>query len=335
MTESRKYYAGRGAEITVGLAYLLAAGLKAQNINLFIGQILAYQVFSSTGALTVVAFTTLSVETFLGVSMVLGSPWRKMVLGTGVAMLLFFSALIAYAWQFHGLKDCGCFGKVSMTPPQAIAKNVVLLALTSLTWYGLVRKDASAMPYSGARRFVPVILAVLLCVVALPQIGGDVPPDPSAPGSVPVAEGGGQPGGPFSSYRIVPEFGDPVDLSKGDYLVALLSMTCEHCMGTVPQLNAYTQEPGLPILVAICLEPEAGSLENFQNMTGPLFPMHSVGNDMLTWAKICSGVPPQLCYVRNGVAVKTWSDEMPTMDVLQAAIGGEGSEDSAQSVPAP
>lgn len=338
MMESRKFYAGRGAEIAVGLAYLLAAGLKAQNINLFIGQILAYQVFSSTGALTAVAFTTLGVETFLGVSMVLGSPWRKVVLGMGLAMLLFFSALIAYAWQVHGLKDCGCFGKVSMTPPQAIAKNVVFLALTSLAWYGLVRKDAPAMPYSGARRLLPLILAVLLCGFALPQLGGDKSPDDqasTASSTAPVAEGGVQPGGPFSGYRIVPEYGDAVDLAQGDYLVALLSMTCEHCMGTVPQLNAYTQEPGLPILVAICLEPEAGSLENFQNMTGPLFPMHSVGNDMLTWARICSGVPPQLCYVRNGVAVKTWSDEMPAMDVLQAAITAGGSADSAQSVPAP
>ena len=340
-SHTKKAIAGRTAEIAVGLAYLLAAGLKAWNFNLFIGQILAYQIFSSTGALTAVAFTTLALEVFLGTSMVLGSPLRKFVLGAGFAMLLFFTGLIVFAWQVHDLKDCGCFGKVSMTPPQAILKNMVFVALTALAWFGLVAGGRTTAPMSfiKARKLGPIAVAVLIGLAVIPQIGGTIPAGnegPTATGHETLPpDGEAQPAGEagaFAGYRIVPDFGDPIDLARGEYLVALLSMTCPHCMDTVPEINAYTYETALPPVVAICLEPEEGSLEEFQGMTGPEFPMHSVGNDMLAWAKLCSGVPPQLCLVRDGVAVKTWSDVMPGKEELLEAVNGAGTADSAESV---
>ncbi len=337
---SPRTVAGRGAEIAVGLTYLAAAGLKAWNFNLFIGQIIAYQIFTSTGALTAVAFVTLALETFLGLSMVLGSPWRRQVLIASAAMLLFFTGLIVYAWQVHNLKDCGCFGKVPMTPPQAIAKNLVLMALTALAWYGLVAGDRVAAPMSNIkfRKLGPIVLALLVCLAAVPQVGGTF----QAGNKEPVAstpelptDGAAQPtdgDGVFAGYRIVPEYGDVIDLAQGEYLVALLSMTCEHCMGEVPQINDYIAQETLPRVVAICLEPEEGSMRNFQDLTGPLFPMHSVGNDMLTWAKICSGVPPQLCLVRDGVVVKTWKDKMPPPEEILAAVAEGASVESAEDV---
>lgn len=337
---SKRALAGRGAEIAVGATYLLAAGLKAWDFNRFIGQILAYQIFSSTDALTVVAFTTLALETFLGLSMVLGSPWRKQVLAASAAMLLFFTGLIVFAWQVHNLKDCGCFGKVPMTPPEAIAKNLVLLALTALAWYGLVAGDRAAVPMSNIkiRKFGPIVLALMVCLAAVPQVGGTVKTGKNgsvASGPDLPTNGAAQPAheaGVFAGYRIVPEYGDAIELAHGEYLVALLSMTCEHCMGEVPQINDYISQAALPQVVAICLEPEEGSLKTFQDLTGPLFPMHSVGNDMLTWAKICGGVPPQLCLVRDGVVVKTWKDEMPPPEEILAAVAGEASVESVEAV---
>jgi len=336
---SKRVIAGRVAEIAVGLAYLAAAGLKAWNFNLFIGQIMAYQIFSSIGALTAVAFITLALETFLGVAMVLGNPWRKAVLGAGFAMLLFFTALIVYAWQIHDLKDCGCFGKVSVTPPQAIAKNLVFMALTAMAWYGLVGRGDAMDPlgYLRIRKLAPPLLALGLCVSVIPQLGGTI----ATGNEVPVVAGETTPptgaatppeaAGPFAGYRIVPEFGETMDLSQGEYLVALLSMTCEHCMASVPEINAYTYEGSLPPVVALCLEPEEGSLKDFQAMTGPEFPMHSVGNNMLAWAKLCSGPPPQLCYVRDGVALKVWKDVMPSLEELAAGIAEAAATDSAQN----
>lgn len=226
-----------------------------------------------------------------------------------------------------------------MTPPQAIAKNLVFMALTALAWYGLVgRGDAVAhLEYPRARKLAPPVLALLLCISVIPQLGGTVDTDNDVPvvagdPTPPVGEApGSEAAGPFAEYRIVPEFGDTMDLGQGEYLVALLSMTCEHCMATVPELNAFTYEGTLPPVVALCLEPEVGSLKEFQGMTGPEFPMHSLGNNMLAWAKLCSGPPPQLCYVRDGVALKVWKDVMPTLDELVASIAAAGTEESVES----
>ena len=320
-TNTKRLYAARGAEILVGLVYLAAAVLKAQNINLFIKQILAYQVFTSALSLQTVAFVTLALETFLGLSMVLGSPWRKGVLAVSAAVLVFFTGLIAYAWQVHGLKDCGCLGAVSSTPPQAIAKNMALLALTGIAWYGLILKGDAAigMRYRAGRMALPLLLAVGLCTAIVPQINA------SGNGGKPVdTKGGGgdtQPPGVFSGYQITTDFGD-FDLSKGEYLVVLLSMTCEHCMASVPQINEYTAESALPQVVALCLEPEEGSMDVFQGMTGPVFPMHSIGDNMLQWSKICEGLPPRLCFVRDGVVITAWNEEMPDYETLLEAVRG-------------
>lgn len=318
-----RVYIGRGAEVLVGLTYLVAAGLKAQDINLFLGQILAYQVFTSTSALTLVALTALAVETFLGLSMILGSPWRKWVLATGAAMLVFFSGLIVYAWQVHGLKDCGCFGAVSFTPPQAIAKNLVFLALTGVAWYGLVRTSAPAgeLAFRRSRQALPLLLSLLLVLVAVPQLGGTNPrgnDNEKAPKGAAVGENA-RPAGVFSGYQITTDFGE-FDLGQGEYLVALLSMTCEHCMDSVPQINEYTYESALPQVVALCLEPEAGSIDMFQGLTAPEFPMYSIGNNMLEWSKICEGLPPRLCLVRDGVVQAAWNEDMPDYETLLAAV---------------
>lgn len=330
--KSTLWYVARSAEIFVGLVYLVAAVLKAQDINLFIGQILAYQVFTSPGPLVAVALGTLAVETFLGGAMVLGLRWRPLVLGLGVAVLIFFSLLIVYAWQVHGLKDCGCFGAISFTPPQAIGKNVVLIGLTALAWYGLVRRagGAATSRWHGARLGVPIAAAVIACVVAIPQLGST---GARAPGTGHGAEAASPEGaaphrsdGPFAAFTVTNSFGETLDLGRGEYLVALLSMTCDHCMESVPQLNAYLSESALPPLVALCLEPEAGSLDQFASMTSPMFPMHSIGKDMLAWSRICPGVPPRLSYVRDGVELTAWTDTMPDFQTLVDGIAAAAPE---------
>lgn len=330
-------YAGRGAELLLGATFLLAAALKAQDLNLFIGQILAYQIFTTPVLLKLVAFGTLAIETFLGLSMLLGSPWRRLVLGLSAAMLVFFSGLVLYAWQVHGLEECGCLGAVSMTPLQTIAKNVVMLLLVALAWYGLVPREGGGTSFSFARTRVvaPLLLAAVICAGVVPQLDQNQraakKTAPSSEKNTPAGDEApsASEGGVFSSYTITTEYGETLDLGEGEYLVALLSTTCEHCMASVPQINAYLAESALPPVVGVCLEPEEGSLEDFEAMAAPAFPMHSIGNDMLEWSRICPGVPPRLSYVLNGVERDAWKDEMPDYETLLHGIEAVRAADGA------
>ena len=73
--------------------------------------------------------------------------------------------------------------------------------------------------------------------------------------------------------------------------------------------------------MALCLETDEGSMALFQAMTTPAFPMHSIGNDMVTWSKICKGLPPRLCVVRDGAVVASWNEEMPNYETLLSSVG--------------
>ncbi len=322
----------RTAEFAVGLTYLVAALLKAQDINGFLPQIYAYQIVESNGALVFIAFVALALETALGVGMVLGTPCRRLVFGLGAAMLCFFTGVILYAWQINGLEDCGCFGKVKFTPPQAIGKNLFMLALTGLAYYGLVWRGSSASPMKGGalRVGIAVCLAAVLCVGVIPQLGLSTPANGASGGGEEAgsSERTDVESGPFAGYVIETEFGQTYDLGKGDYLVALLSMTCDHCMDSVPQLNEFMFDDTLPPLLAICLEPEAGSMAEFRMFTQPQFPMHSLGGNSLSFFPLLedASAPPRLVYVRDGVSLQSWEEEMPDYETLIGALEGAGFE---------
>jgi len=319
--------AARIAEVGVGITYLIAAVLKAMDFNAFLPQIHAYQIVESNGTLLVVAFAALALETFLGVCMILGVPWRRAVHGAGAAMLCFFTLVIIYAWQVHGLEDCGCFGKVKVTPPQAIGKNLVLLAFTALAFYGLVwRVDPSQSPIRRPllRLGMATVLALIACLAVVPQLGISAPTPPptvtksptDTPTEPPVASG------PFANYVVESEYGDRFELGRGEHLVALLSMTCDHCMESVPQLNEFMFDPTLPPLVAICLEPEVGSMEEFKLLTQPQFPMMSLGDKSLNFFPLLetASSPPRLVFVRDGSTVVAWDGEMPDYPTLTTAL---------------
>ena len=109
-------------------------------------------------------------------------------------------------------------------------------------------------------------------------------------------------------------------LAQGEYLVAMLSMSCEHCMASVAQLNEYVGPfQDIPV-VALCWEPTEGAMAEFTAMSGPLFPMHSLGDNFMEFAELIGSAPPRLSYVRDGVALRSWDDTMPDVESLIAAI---------------
>jgi len=330
-----KFWPGRAArvaEIAIGITYLAAALLKAMDMNGFLPQIHAYQIVSSTGSLVFIAVTALALEAALGMCMVLGTPWRRLVYGASAAMIVFFTLVVLYAWQVNGLQECGCFGKIKMTPPQTIGKNLLLLALTGVAWYGLVRHPAAPkLPGGLWRGGVSAGFALVLCLVAVPQLGlsrnGSSPAGGGESGSRPAPGGG-----PFAGFIIESGTGESFDLSTGDYLVALLSMTCDHCMESVPRLNEFYFDATLPPVVAICLEPEAGSLETFRMFTQPEFPMHSLGDRSLSFFPLLetASSPPRLVFVRDGATVHAWDGDMPDYGELAQALAESGYDEGGK-----
>ncbi|HNR32001.1 MAG TPA: hypothetical protein PKI11_14010, partial [Candidatus Hydrogenedentes bacterium] len=265
---------------------------------------------------------------------------RLLTLVVAQGMLVFFTGLILYAWTFHGLKDCGCMGEVRMGPGVSILKNLVMMACVAWSWLGyrhqqpapettgrIVDKWAAALAVAGVALGASYIELYKKSPATSEQTNETAAADETSAPRAP---------GPFSRYVIESEIGERFDLSRGTYLVALLSATCDHCMASVPTLNEYLLRPDvLPPLVGLCYEPSPGALEEFRILTGMAFPCYNLGNDFLTFVKFIGREPPRLSLVRDGTAVHSWDDEMPAADALIAWLEREtgGAEPAAEAPP--
>ena len=75
-------------------------------------------------------------EVVLGVALLVGYQ-KKLTLWLLTLMMVFFGFLTFYSAYFNKVTDCGCFGDaIKFTPWQSFMKDVVLLVLTLIIWWG-------------------------------------------------------------------------------------------------------------------------------------------------------------------------------------------------------
>ncbi|HPS00953.1 MAG TPA: hypothetical protein PLA90_05365 [Candidatus Sumerlaeota bacterium] len=119
----------------IGCVFLLSAFLKALSFEEFAIQVSYYGIVRTPWVVIGIALGAVALETGLGVGLITGRNRARRLLPVVAGLLVLFSFLIAYAWAFQGLKDCGCFGKyLKMTPGVSILKNGVLLVLVGIAW---------------------------------------------------------------------------------------------------------------------------------------------------------------------------------------------------------
>ena len=296
-------YCPRLAELLVGLVFLTGAVLKAQDVNLFIFQIKHYGVFEEQILLNLSALGTLWIETALGIALLLGLRLRGLTSLAALTLLAGFTGLIAYGWAFHNLKDCGCFGRIEISPQVSIAKNVVLVLLTAFAWWGRWKRPAhrTKIPLTLAKMAICLAAASAIVVYARNHI--EAIPESARP---------------FAQF--VFDLDDiHYDLDHGEYFVAMLSMDCPECMATVPAINDLTEIPDFPPVVALCYEETTGALDTFREATAPTFPLYSLGDKILTFSNLIGDAPPRFYLERDGEPIACWDLTVPAPEqVLQA-----------------
>ena len=300
--------AARPAEVLLGLAFLASAILKAVDVNAFIVAIGLYGVVANHALQTASALGTLAVEAGLGTALLVG--WRPCVatLGAAATLLVGFSGLILYGWIAHGISDCGCAGPLKMGPGVSLLKNGVLLVLCLTAALGL-----RSGPAKEGRGLLKIVTS-LLCAAG---VAGYAYAKIEPPQSPPTAQSG-----PFSEF-VFESDGQKIDLGKGDYLVAMLSTTCEHCMASVEKLNQLVGSANVPPLVGLC-EGEPDSLKEFVLVTSPQFPTHLIG--IQSFFSLIGKQPPRFVLIRDGHPLQTWDGEVPSaQQIAQARQSPPGS----------
>jgi hypothetical protein len=223
-------------------------------------------------------------------------------------LLVGFTGLIGYGWFFHDLRDCGCFGSIAMTPGVSTAKNFVLLALcgiVSLAPNPTETQSVAFKPRSRARTLGRAALALAFGLATSAYSYAHLESRAAA----------GVQTGPFAQFVFEAD-GSVWDLGQGEYLVALLSATCEHCIAAVESLNALMQHPDVPPIVALC-EGQPDSLQQFRDLTSPEFPIHPVG--IRVFYELIGTAPPRFTYIRDGKPIAFWDEHIPApAEIAQA-----------------
>lgn len=162
-----KYIVGI-VRIFVGILFIISGFIK---LNDPVGFSFKLEEYFSQGVLDLpffmpyalaISIFVVIVEVLLGVMLILGHG-RKFTLWSLLLMIIFFTFLTFYSAYFNKVTDCGCFGDaIKLTPWESFTKDVVLLVLILLLWYG----KEYIKPF-----FKPKTTMALLAVALLACIG--------------------------------------------------------------------------------------------------------------------------------------------------------------------
>ena len=304
----------RVVELLVGLFFIVSAIMKLLDVDLFVVQIGAYGIFEDKQLLLMSAIGTLFLEFFLGSLLVLGFTHRWLSIGLTLLLLVFFTGLVGYGWAFQDLSECGCFGAIEMSPLVTTLKNLVLMAMGLFAWWGITLTPSHiAMP-----RLLPItpgMNALLsLAIALLATVYGYLSVEQM---EVVRDESGAE--RPFARFVFEDEEGT-IDLGAGEHLVVFLSTDCLHCKAEVPTLNDIAFDPELPEMVGLAFEDSDSGMLRFEMDAMPVFPLFSLGDQVMLFFNFIGQAPPRLYYVVDGQAVEYWDFDMPTAEEVRTAL---------------
>lgn len=228
----------------VGLIFLFSAYSKLFPIETF-EYTLVGSGFINWEISVIVARLIICIEFVLGV-LFLFSLTNKNTLYFTSALLVLFSLHLFYQLIIKGNQiDCGCFGSLlSMTPIQAIIKNMLLLLII----YGITKFKFSINLKIKYKSIYLFILSMIIVFIINP---------------VDFNYSKSYLDKPFSHYKLAleplytyhnnDEFEQPkLDLRKGKFIVAFLNPSCEHCKLAAQKLSViHTENPNIPIYIFV------------------------------------------------------------------------------------
>ena len=317
--------AGEWARFLVGAVFLLSAALKALDLEAFAVLVSWYGIVREPAVVRWVAWGVVVVETALGAGLLIGRRDCRAFLVASAGTLAVFMALVAYGWAFRDLSECGCFGRyIRILPFWSLVKSGVLMALVVAAWrFGRER---------GRRRLGPSATLMRGYVGGILLLGGSIVlwaawEAATAGGGVLGEHGAGESGARRLSDYSVRWQGSRLTLSEGEYLVAMLSDSCEECEKIVSTLNRYASNPSFPQVVGLVLGTEE-SLARFREQYQPAFATRIL--PPLEFFQFIGDAPPRFYLMRDGRVLAKWDGGVPpeaqVWEVLMASRGKRFSE---------
>jgi hypothetical protein len=289
----------------IGLILITAAALKSYNMQMFIREIMAYQIITNHLILTFGAWGLIIAEFVLGTSLLIYYRPKIVIFLTGFLFAVFLGA-VTWALITGVTEDCGCFGAwVKRSPRGAIIEDLVMVGVLALSW---PRRTQLANSISRIKPFI--VLAALIAGIVLPLSFG-----------APVKELAGIGKGAGSSKESLFKLSNlaGVDLKNGSFLFVLISTDCSHCRDSVEEFNRLARNTDLPKVIALCSDSEE-LRASFIKELKPIFPVMGISEDAF-YRLLGTGLTPRSILVVKQHVLKAWDEEVPSVEVINGALG--------------
>jgi uncharacterized membrane protein YphA (DoxX/SURF4 family) len=300
----KKYWVSRITAGIIGVVFIGAAIIKGLDIELFIRQIKDYGIMDHHVLLTVTAWSLVALELSLGASLMVYYKPRTVLAVTGF-LVIFFILITAKAWADVTLEDCGCFGRLlKRSPKMTIIEDTLLLGDICLAW---MTHQSSPVPKNRVKPLIPVFACLVGLILPL-AVGFSLTGSNNMSAEVKQID--------FQNI-LVNGIG-PIDLSRGTYLVELMSTDCSHCKDSVPMLNFMTEENEVFKIVALCLDCEE-ERNRFASECEPAYPIGQIDEDHF-WQLVGDGSVPRFLLVHNSRIQKVWDETVPDWETIMNVL---------------
>ena len=225
----------------------------------------------------------IALEVWLGLGLLL-PYYSRLLLRISFWILAAFSLHLGYLVFLGDTSNCGCFGEmISMTPLASLGKNAILLVVNGF----LLRYRYKF----GKKSWVTWALLPALFAAAVVVWPVQTEPD-EVVSKLPAFENTTE-----------------IDFASGNYLVAVLNLSCEHCQEAAQEL-AELQRAGveLPQVVALFFEEGDTTVAQFNSITNSDYPYQMI--DVNTFFDLIGSAPPRVYWVKNGKMMQFWDTEI-------------------------
>ena len=224
----------------------------------------------------------IGLEFALGVLLFFPYYTNKVVLFS-IGLLGIFSLHLAYLFFLGDNENCGCFGEmISMNPAQSLLKNAILL---SVAFWLCAKKEKETQSKPIYLVFALIIVASMWLFLPLP----------------------GKDAQKFNAFTSFVGEGR-VDLSKGEVLVAVFNLDCEHCQEAATALGQLIDEQQLPPIYVLYFQEGSTSVSEFETITQTNFPHTFIDTD--TFFNLIGASPPRVYYLKHGEVQQTWDHDI-------------------------
>ncbi len=228
--------------IGLGITFLYSAYTKLNPIQSFEYTLVEYAHLPWTLAAIAARFF-IGLEAALGFLLLFNIYGKKKwVLKASLALLVILSSYLIYLWSAFGNDvNCGCFGdSIWMSPSTSLLKNAALILCTTLLllfYKGIQKKWASIISLI----ILPVVIILPYILFALP----DQEPTWLQKDKFEIDLS--------SLYNpALSTTPPPIDLRKGKYVIAFMSLSCPHCRVAAHKMHIMKEKnPELPFFLVV------------------------------------------------------------------------------------